>query len=143
MGIDQDKNPCLEFQGLPIAAASIQKKFFSSDNSVSVLHGAFQLNADMFLRFCVFCVWPGPDIFLLHTHARQKLPTAAPGRGKGGCSDRQLQISPHGAPVLTGGHRPPQRKERQDGKGDACFPCSHNIQEEEKTAEPEHIRLRY
>jgi hypothetical protein len=48
VGIDQDKNPCLEFQGLPIAAASIQKKFFSSDNSVSVLHGAFQLNADMF-----------------------------------------------------------------------------------------------
>jgi hypothetical protein len=46
--MDQEKNPRLEFQGLPIAAASIQKKFFNTDNSVSVLHGAFPLNADMF-----------------------------------------------------------------------------------------------
>ena len=48
VGMDPDKTPRLEFQGLPIAATSIQKKFFSSDNSVSVLHGAFPLNADMF-----------------------------------------------------------------------------------------------
>jgi hypothetical protein len=48
VGMDQEKNPRLEFQGLPIAAASIQKKFFNTDNSVSVLHGAFPLNADMF-----------------------------------------------------------------------------------------------
>jgi hypothetical protein len=46
--MDQEKAPRLEFQGLPIATASIQKKFFSSDNSVSVLHGSFPLNADMF-----------------------------------------------------------------------------------------------
>jgi len=48
IGMDQEKAPRLEFQGLPIAATSIQKKFFSSDNSVSVLHGSFPLNADMF-----------------------------------------------------------------------------------------------
>jgi|688.fasta_scaffold336490_1 hypothetical protein len=48
VGMDQEKNPQLEFQGLPAAAANLQKKFFSSDNSVSVLHGVFQLSADMF-----------------------------------------------------------------------------------------------
>ncbi len=37
-----------EMQGLPTAACNVQKKFFNSDNSVSVLLGAFNLNADMF-----------------------------------------------------------------------------------------------
>jgi hypothetical protein len=48
IGIDDESNPHLEIQGLPAPAANIQKKFFSGDNSVSVLLGSFPLNADMF-----------------------------------------------------------------------------------------------
>ncbi len=46
--MSEDKLPRFEMQGLPTAACNIQKKFFSSDNSVSVLLGAFDLNADIF-----------------------------------------------------------------------------------------------
>jgi hypothetical protein len=46
--MDQEKSPRFEIQGLPTPAANIQKKFFSSDNAVSVLLGAFPLNADLF-----------------------------------------------------------------------------------------------
>jgi hypothetical protein len=48
VGISETKEPRFEIQGLPTGAANVQKKFFSSDNSVSVLLGAFSLNADMF-----------------------------------------------------------------------------------------------
>ncbi len=44
---DEAKMPRLEFQCLPTAAANIQKKFFCSDNAVSVLFGSFPLNADL------------------------------------------------------------------------------------------------
>ncbi len=72
VGIDQEKAPQLEFQGLPAAAANIQKKFFSSDNSVSVLHGAFPLNADLFDG--VFATGLVPIFFsTTPTHARNYL----------------------------------------------------------------------
>jgi hypothetical protein len=48
VGISETKEPRFEIQGLPTGACNVQKKFFSSDNSVSVLLGAFNLNADMF-----------------------------------------------------------------------------------------------
>ena len=48
VGISENKEPMFEMQGLPTAACNVQKKFFNSDNSVSVLLGAFNLNADMF-----------------------------------------------------------------------------------------------
>jgi hypothetical protein len=46
--MDKDKAPQFEIQGLPTPAAGIQKKYFSGDNTVSVLLGAFPLNADLF-----------------------------------------------------------------------------------------------
>jgi hypothetical protein len=46
--MSEDKLPRFEMQGLPTGACNVQKKFFSSDNSVSVLLGCFNLNADMF-----------------------------------------------------------------------------------------------
>jgi hypothetical protein len=46
--MDNEKSPQFEIQGLPTPAANIQKKFFSGDNAVSVLLGAFPLNADLF-----------------------------------------------------------------------------------------------
>jgi len=45
---DQDKLLQVEVQSLPTAAANLQKKYFSSDNSVSVLLGAYPLAADTF-----------------------------------------------------------------------------------------------
>jgi hypothetical protein len=48
IGMDKDKTPVFEIQGLPTPAANIQKKFFNGDNAVSVLLGAFRLSADMF-----------------------------------------------------------------------------------------------
>jgi hypothetical protein len=48
VGMSEDKLPRFEMQGLPTAACNVQKKFFSSDNSVSVLLGCFNLNADIF-----------------------------------------------------------------------------------------------
>jgi len=45
---DSEKSPRLEVQGLPAAPTFIQKKYFNGDNAVSVLLGAFPLNADMF-----------------------------------------------------------------------------------------------
>ena len=48
VGVSETKEPRFEIQGLPTGACNVQKKFFSSDNSVSVLLGAFTLNADMF-----------------------------------------------------------------------------------------------
>jgi hypothetical protein len=48
VGMSESKQPMFEIQGLPTAACNIQKKFFSSDNSVSVLLDACELNADMF-----------------------------------------------------------------------------------------------
>jgi hypothetical protein len=46
--MSETKQPMFEIQCLPTAACNIQKKFFNSDNSVSVLLGAFELNADTF-----------------------------------------------------------------------------------------------
>jgi len=43
---DQDKLLQVEVQSLPTAAANLQKKYFSSDNSVSVLLGSYPLDAD-------------------------------------------------------------------------------------------------
>ena len=45
---DQDKLLQVEVQSLPTAASNLQKKYFSSDNSVSVLLGSYPLNADTF-----------------------------------------------------------------------------------------------
>jgi hypothetical protein len=45
---DQDKLLQVEVQSLPTAASNLQKKYFSSDNSVSVLLGSYPLAADMF-----------------------------------------------------------------------------------------------
>ncbi len=45
---DQDKLLQVEVQSLPTAAANLQKKYFSSDNSVSVLLGSYPLAADTF-----------------------------------------------------------------------------------------------
>lgn len=38
--------PQLELQGMPTDARSLQKKYFSGDNAVSILLGAYPLNAD-------------------------------------------------------------------------------------------------
>lgn len=48
VAMDRDLSPQLELHGMPSPAATLQKKFFSGDNSVSVLLGTFPLNADMF-----------------------------------------------------------------------------------------------
>ena len=48
VGMSDSKQPMFEIQGLPTAACNAQKKFFSSDNSVSVLLGSLNLNADLF-----------------------------------------------------------------------------------------------
>jgi hypothetical protein len=45
---DPQKALRLEVQGLPAPPTFIQKKYFNSDNAVSVLLGCFPLNADMF-----------------------------------------------------------------------------------------------
>jgi hypothetical protein len=45
---DQDKLLQDEVQSLPTAASNLQKKYFSSDNSVSVLLGSYPLAADTF-----------------------------------------------------------------------------------------------
>jgi hypothetical protein len=37
VGVSETKEPRFEIQGLPTGACNVQKKFFSSDNSVSVL----------------------------------------------------------------------------------------------------------
>jgi hypothetical protein len=48
VAVDQDKTFQVEVQSLPTAAANLQKKYFSSDNSVSVLLGSYPLAADTF-----------------------------------------------------------------------------------------------
>jgi hypothetical protein len=48
LAVDQDKTFQVEVQSLPTAAANLQKKYFSSDNSVSVLLGSYPLAADTF-----------------------------------------------------------------------------------------------
>ncbi len=48
VAVDQDKMLQVEVQSLPTAAANLQKKYFSSDNSVSVLLGSYPLAADTF-----------------------------------------------------------------------------------------------
>jgi hypothetical protein len=48
VGLDDHSEPRLEIQGLPRQASGLPKKFFSNDNSVSVLLGSFNLNVDMF-----------------------------------------------------------------------------------------------
>jgi hypothetical protein len=48
VAVDQDKQLQVEVQSLPTAASNLQKKYFSSDNSVSVLLGSYPLTADMF-----------------------------------------------------------------------------------------------
>ena len=48
VGIDEQNEPRLELQGLPSAAKYLTKKFFTNDNSVSVLLGSYPLQADMF-----------------------------------------------------------------------------------------------
>jgi len=48
VGMSDTKEPRFEIQALPTAACNIQKKFFNNDNAVSVLLGAFNLNADIF-----------------------------------------------------------------------------------------------
>ena len=72
MGVDEAKMPRLEFQCLPTAAANIQKKFFSSDNAVSVIFGSFPLNADMLDGSFAAGIMP---IFFSSTptHTRQSL----------------------------------------------------------------------
>jgi hypothetical protein len=48
VAVDQDKSFQVEVQSLPTAASNLQKKYFSSDNSVSVLLGSYPLAADAF-----------------------------------------------------------------------------------------------
>ncbi len=48
IGIDEEKAPRFEIQGMPTAAGNLNKKYFNGDNAVSILLGSFQLNADMF-----------------------------------------------------------------------------------------------
>jgi len=48
VGFDEQSDPHLEIQSVPTGAKNLNKKFFNSDNSVSVLLGSYPLQADIF-----------------------------------------------------------------------------------------------
>lgn len=49
VAIDEEhRQPRLELQGMPVDARHLNKKYYSSDNAVSILLGSYQLNADIF-----------------------------------------------------------------------------------------------
>ena len=128
VAVDQSKAILLEVQSLPTFANLLQKKFFSSDNSVSVLLGTYALCVDTTSD-------PGsrglfPIFFLssptLHLGTDQEVPGGDQGVG----GEHQRQAPPHGTSDDTGGDLASLRQEGQDGEGHACFPASCRIQKE-------------